>query len=592
MNASPIDSNQTPMRALAFLGLINNLLAGRLRQFYFWMAVISLVYFMALVPPFLIGKVIDFLTSYQTGQPLGPLFQLCGAISVVMLGAAVVRLQAKDELAQLAIRAGYQARVRGFDRLMNHSVLWHQGESTGNKVQRIAMGSASLEVFLKIFFAELLTVFIHAVGVIISFFYVSWHYGLIGAVYLASFLSIQFYFYIKVRALLTASKQAGETATGSYVEGASNILTIKTLNLERNISAAVASKEKISRDLKLRSSRLTFIKWRCFQLLTGLFMGGFILKVSLDVVHGQTSAGDLAMLFAYFRTLQESAGDSTGLFDSLIDNWIAIGRMAPIFEHGPTESRGTARFPEHWETIEFRDVQARYPGKHGGLKRCSFSIRRGEHVGIVGTSGAGKSTLAKVLLGVLPPQEGRYEIGGVEFSSISPEEVAAHISMVLQDSELFNMSLQDNITVMREIEPETLLKAVSIARLDSVVQKLDQGLETIIGERGYRLSGGERQRLGIARAICKNPEIIVLDEATSALDGETEREIHSALVSELGEKTFIIIAHRLSTLKDVDRIIVFDDGLVVEEGAPAELLDNPTSHFARMWRAQESARGT
>ena len=582
----PTSSSSFTLRRMT--RLLQVLLAGKLRRYCSWLLIISLVYFLSLVPPYLVGQLIDFLNQYRAGEATGTVYTLSGLIALVMIGASIIRLQAKDELSQLSIGAAYQARVLGFDRLMDRSVLWHQAESTGNKVQRIAVGSVCLENLLKSFFGELLSVAISFFGTITSFFLVSGVYGAIGAGYLAAFLGIQTVFFLKIRALTEASKVAGEDATGAYVEGASNILTIKTLNVEKNISATVVSREARSRDIKLRINKLNFVKWRCFQVLTGLCMGSFVLIVSRDVITGTTSPGSLAMLFAYFKTLHEAAGESTGLFDSLLDNWISVGRMAPLFEGDSGGGHGTLMFPTDWQSIDLRDVTIQYPGERGGLINCTLTIRRGEHVGIVGTSGAGKSTIAKVLLGVLHPQNGRYEIGNISFSSLERNSVSSNMSMVLQDSELFNLSLRDNITVMREVSSECLERAIRVSKLTSVLEKLENGLDTMIGERGYRLSGGERQRLGIARAICKNPEIIVLDEATSALDGETERDIHAALVSELGEKTFIIIAHRLSTLKSVDRIIVLEDGRVVEEGAPNVLLSDPESRYARMSKLQDS----
>ncbi len=587
MTTSAVSSSDPRVGFREMVRLIHLLLAGSLRSYYFWIVVLSGVYFSALIPPFLLGRVIDFLGGYHSGQSLVPMYRLIGMISLVVILAAIVRLQAKDKLFQLCIRASYQARVLGFDRLMDQSVSWHQAESTGNKVQRISTGSTALENFLRLIVGELLTITIHSFGAIGSFFLLHWSYGVIGAAYLSIFLMIHLLFFLKVKTLVAQSKYAGENATGVYVEGAGNILTIKALHVEQNIIKRVVSKEQVARDMKLQHNSLVIWKWRCFQLLTGLCMGGFVLTVSLDVVHGLTSAGSLAMLFAYFRTLQEAAGDSSGLFDAMSDHWISVSRMAPIFFAESSEPRGAGAFPSDWRTIDLVAVRAQYGDDVGGLSHFSSSVKRGEHIGIVGWSGAGKSTLSKVLLGILPPQEGQYQIGGVPFSAIARDELAANMSMVLQDCELFNMTLLENITLMREVSPERLAQAVRIAQLESVVQKLPEGLETIIGERGYRLSGGERQRLGIARAICKNPEILVLDEATSALDSETESGIHSALVQELGEKTFIIIAHRLSTLKDVDRILVLENGRVVEEGTPAELSQNESSRFSIMWRMQQ-----
>ena len=152
-----------------------------------------------------------------------------------------------------------------------------------------------------------------------------------------------------------------------------------------------------------------------------------------------------------------------------------------------------------------------------------------------------------------------------------------------------NMSLADNISVLWDVSPERIEWAAAVASLSTVTEKLPNGLRELIGEKGYRLSGGERQRVGIARALCKDPEILILDEATSALDGDTEGRIHSELSRQFRDSTVIMIAHRLSTLRNVDRIIVLENGKVVEEGAPSLLLADSTSRFSAMWRvANES----
>jgi ATP-binding cassette subfamily C protein len=248
---------------------------------------------------------------------------------------------------------------------------------------------------------------------------------------------------------------------------------------------------------------------------------------------------------------------------------------------------GCAPFPKDWSSIDLKNVEASYQNDKGGLHDFSISFRKGEHIGIVGASGAGKSTFAKVLMGVQPIQSGSYTNVGVPYADIAPAEASNAMSMVLQDSELFNASLAENIAAMREVSQERIRESIRIAGLDSVVEKLSDGIETVIGEKGYRLSGGERQRLGIARAICKNPDILVFDEATSALDGELEAKIHETLLNELGDKTLIIIAHRLSTVRSVDRIVVLENGCVVEEGSPEQLIRDSSSRFAQMWRLQQ-----
>ena len=219
-------------------------------------------------------------------------------------------------------------------------------------------------------------------------------------------------------------------------------------------------------------------------------------------------------------------------------------------------------------------------------------VKRNTKTGIAGLSGSGKSTLAKVILGLYALKSGSFKIGNEKYTrnyyDISHNETLSHITVVLQETELFNLSLHDNITMMRGEDPKLLDMAVEISELGEVINKLPDGLDSLIGEKGYMLSGGERQRLGIARAIYKNAPIVILDEATSSLDSETEGKIMQKLLGEYGkDKTFLIIAHRLGTLKYTDNIAVMDEGRVVEEGSYDELMNNSTSVFYRMNQEQK-----
>ena len=218
-----------------------------------------------------------------------------------------------------------------------------------------------------------------------------------------------------------------------------------------------------------------------------------------------------------------------------------------------------------------------------GLKDFNLVLKRNTKTGIAGLSGSGKSTLAKIILGLYGLKTGTFKVGNKNYYSIAHNETLSNISVVLQETELFNLSLRDNITMMRVEDKELLDIAVEISNLDEVIGRLPEGLDAMIGEKGYMLSGGERQRLGIARAIYKNAPIIILDEATSSLDSETEGKIMEKLLGEYGkDKTFLIIAHRLGTLKYTDNIAVMERGKVVEEGSYDKLMNNQSSVFYRM----------
>jgi ABC-type multidrug transport system fused ATPase/permease subunit len=217
----------------------------------------------------------------------------------------------------------------------------------------------------------------------------------------------------------------------------------------------------------------------------------------------------------------------------------------------------------------------------------SLEVTRGEIVGIAGASGSGKSTLVKLLLGLYHLDRGTLHIGDTPISAIRHEDLVKNVAVVLQETELFHFSLRDNITMMRDVPPDLLRRACEIACLTEVIARLPEGLDTTVGERGYTLSGGERQRVGIARAVCRNAPILLMDEATSALDSATERAVMEGLMGgHRANRTMIVIAHRISTLKDADRVVVFDRGQLVEEGSFAMLADDPHSHFGRMCAIQ------
>ena len=236
-----------------------------------------------------------------------------------------------------------------------------------------------------------------------------------------------------------------------------------------------------------------------------------------------------------------------------------------------------------------KDAFFAYPSGQMGMQKLKLTLNRNEKLGIAGTSGSGKSTLVKILLGLYEIQNGSFKVGDIDFYSISHEELMKNISVVLQETELFNISLRENITGMRDLDQKLLDQAIDIAQLREVVNGLPEGLDSLIGERGYMLSGGERQRLGIARAIYKNAPIMIFDEATSSLDSETEGKILNALFAEFGkEKTFLIIAHRLATLQNTDRVMVIEEGSVKEEGTFEHLSRNENSKLHQLYLLQNT----
>lgn len=560
-------------------------------SYIFFSVILILTQFSQLLPTFFIGKIVDFFTTYHKGQSLTLFYAYVLILGIVSAIVAIIRLSSKQKLGEIQANVTYNTRVRGFEKLLDFSLTWHDSENTGNKVQRIENATTELRQMQNILNNEIFPVVTVFVGVLFVFFFIDWKFDLIALIYLVCFYFTQRSFYKKTVMLAQERNEAMETASGTYYEGLSNIVTLKTLGVKKDFKKNISYTESLTKDYSHKMIKLGTDKWKMFQLINAIFTTIFLFLVGLLFLQGHITLGSIIILYTYFNNLTGKAGDASSVINDLIDFNVAIARIRPIYFDKNTVREGNLSFPLHWSKIELSDLTLIYQvdekDTDAGLNNINVTIHKSEKIGIVGRSGSGKSTFAKMLLGLYEITHGNYQIGQTNFYDLRHDEVTHNMSLVLQDSEMFNMSFQDNITLMREYDEKLFQRAIRIAQLEELIARLPEGVQTLIGEKGYRLSGGERQRIGIARAIYKDPEILILDEATSSLDTKTEEAIQHELESELSGKTIIIIAHRVSTLKNVDRILVFDQGQIVEEGTYNELLANSSSYFSSISQAQQ-----
>jgi subfamily B ATP-binding cassette protein MsbA len=237
---------------------------------------------------------------------------------------------------------------------------------------------------------------------------------------------------------------------------------------------------------------------------------------------------------------------------------------------------------EFQDKISFEEISFAYLKGRPVLKSVSFEIPKGKTIALVGASGGGKSTLADLLPRFYDPTSGKIMVDGTPLNQIPLDDLRALMGIVTQESVLFNDTIFNNIAFGTEASLEAVIDAAKIANAHEFIEASAEGYQTIIGDRGSKLSGGQRQRLSIARAVLKNPPILILDEATSALDNESEKMVQAALGNLMKNRTVLVIAHRLSTIQHADQILVVDHGEIVERGTHTELLENANGFYAKL----------
>lgn len=564
------------------------LLGDKKRSYVLWSIARFLTFFHVIIPPLIIGLTVDFFTTYQKGDSLNKLYVysfILGFSSIVML---IVRAVTKRHLLRICNFAYLYIRVKGFEKLVSLSLKKHDNENTGAKVQKIQNGVLSFRLFLRIMENKIYSSTATFIGTVTVFIFLSPIYILFFVAYLIIFFVVLKIFYKKIQYYNYKHNLVKEKASGVYIEGLSNILSIKSTGAEMSFKNHISDNEEVSKKIGDKVVDSIMDQWSWFHVLNSLSMGLFLFLIGRGIISGAISIGSVVIIFSYFERLIAASTDILSIYQDLIESKTGVERMMPIFWNKTEKQTGDRDFLEDWNKIKISDANFTYRKEekdefHTGVYGIDLEINKNEKIGFAGKTGSGKSTMAKLLVGLYPVDSGKYFFDNVNFYDVKPEKMLENISIVLQESEMFNFSLKDNITLMHEFDEELFWKAIKIAQLEKVLEKMPNGVDTLIGEKGYHLSGGERQRVGIARAIYRDAQIMIFDEATSSLDNRTEQLIQEALEKELRKKTLIFIAHRITTLKNVDRIYVFKNGKIVEQGKYEELLNNPEREFYRIF---------
>ncbi len=497
--------------------------------------------------------------------------QVCSVRGASLLGAAVARVV-------------LDLRGRIFQKVQFLSFGYLDRQQTGRLLSKYSFDTQKVEGVLMPILNSFIPDTLYSLitfGVLVS---LNLPLALVVVLMLPVFAIMRARYFERFRAKNEANRLAQERLTGAANELFTALKLVRVYGEEAQAAGHLAaSNDAVARsrvELITVSTSFGAFSFAAIKVLSLVVVAGG----ALLAIHGQVSVGTVIAFVAgvpiLVNPIQMFAGVSEQFFTAEA-GYRSVNELldAPYVE----EWHGTRRPEPLRGRVTFDRVQFRYPGsERGAINDLALDIAAGEKIAFVGPSGAGKSTLANLLLGLHRPQSGEIRIDGIAQADLDLRWFRRRTALVMQESILLSGTVADNLRFARtDATDEEIREAARLARADEFIQRLPEGYETRVGERGALLSGGQRQRLAIARAILRDPALLILDEPTSALDYESERLIQEALDNLARGRTVITVAHRLSTIRHADRIVVLHEGRIVEQGSFVQL-SAAGGHFARL----------
>jgi ATP-binding cassette subfamily C protein len=475
----------------------------------------------------------------------------------------------------LAKEVVYRIRVRMLSRLSRIALSEFETVGAGRVTSHFVTDLNAIDSFLGASVSGLVVSLLTLVGVAAVLFWMHWQLALF--ILLLNPVVILFSTRLgkRVKDLKRFENRAFEVFQDALAETLDALTQIRAMNREKHYLARVTDK---AADIRRHAAAFAWKSDAMSRFSFFVFLAGFDTfraGAMLMVVFSDLSIGEMLAVFGYLWFMMTPVQELVNMQYAWFAANAALGRINALLGLSSEPQHPALRDPFVGQPsvgITLDHVSFAYADGETVLDDVSLRVAAGEKVALVGASGGGKSTLVQALLGLYPVKSGQIFYGDAPVTEIGWEAVREHVGVVLQHPVLFNDSVRANLTLGRETDDASLWQALEIAQLKDIIAALPHGLDTVVGRQGVRLSGGQRQRLAIARMIVANPSIVILDEATSALDSDTERHLHQALGTFLAGRTTLIIAHRLSAVRQADRILVFENGHVVEEGAHDELI--------------------
>jgi ATP-binding cassette subfamily B protein len=491
------------------------------------------------------------------------------------------------------LRSFGRAMTNGFEHLIGLSHGWHTDRPSGEVIATLETSTWAFVDLIDSIYFGILRVGVTTLGAVVVLGIVAWPVALVMVGLIGVFVLVLTRRMTKVVAAEKQFSDAHSRATGVIADTITNLTTVRSQAAERREMSHVGALVADSMTADLRARRIFTVTRVQMESAMAFFNWASVAVGVVLALHHVAAAGVVYLILFYATFVGTSLEES---FEFLRLMSRAIGRCAKFAGIASTNAdivdvpRAPALAVPRGR-VEFRDLCFTYSGGAPLFEGLDLGIEPGEHVGLVGPSGSGKTTLTKLLLRFADRDGGAIEIDGQDIAGVTQHSLRRHIAYVPQDPQMLHRTIAENICYGLESpggRDMDLVRAVGhAAYVDEFVERLPEGYDTVVGERGLKLSGGQRQRVAIAQAMAKGAEVLVLDEATSALDSESEALVQEALWHLMEGTTALVVAHRLATIARLDRIVVLDRGRVVESGTHAELLAaGQKGVYGRLWAHQ------
>ena len=538
----------------------------------------------------IIGKVsagIDPVAEWSAFMP-----SIIGLLACYLIGSELLGHIRIWAVWKLELKVAYDLATYCFDRVCTQSMRFHSNRFSGSLVSQTNKFVGGYE---RLFDTLIFSVLWLGISVVASVAILAVRAPLFAIILVAVVLlytTVATLSYKKVGKLSAKYASAETKQTGQLADSMSNILAVKSYGRESHEKRRYAGFSNATFDAGMNQMRAVIVRDVWFGLVliacvvASTMFETFGTKFGMDVAtliliaqYTSMILGNLWDVNNILKSMNRVFGDAHDMTE-ILDTKDAVKDKAKAKDI--QVKKGAIKF----NAIRFQHADAPHPI----FDDFSLDVKAGERIGLVGLSGSGKTTLTKLLLRFADVSEGKIEVDGQDIKQVKQVSLRENIAYVPQDTALFHRSIAENIAYGKpDASIQEIKRAAELAHADEFIKDLPNGYDTLVGERGVKLSGGQRQRISIARAILKDAPILVLDEATSALDSESEALIQDALNRLMKGRTSIVVAHRLSTIAGMDKIVVLEDGKIMEQGSHEELLENKRGSYSRLWSRQSGA---